>query len=70
MNTRYLRCSKCGKSDFPTNDQPGTSTLMRCPDCCKPYGSGDGERLSPPYADMCRDCCPTGHQTHGEVSKS
>lgn len=60
MNTRYIRCAKCGRADLPTKTQPGTSTTMRCPDCCEPIGT-EYDR----HATMCRECCPTGHQTHG-----
>ena len=64
-NTRYLRCAKCGAAATPRKYDPasgrlaetGTSTLMRCPDCA----SSDG------YANMCRACCPTGHQTHADA---
>lgn len=54
-NKKFLRCSKCGDSAFPTKTEVGTSTLMRCADCCAPTS---------PYATMCRLCCPTSHRTY------
>lgn len=61
-NKRYIRCAKCGRTDAPTKTNVGTSTLMRCPDC--------RESETVPYASMCRECCPTGHQTHGEAREA
>jgi len=57
---KYLTCFKCGKVDqtikgLATIIHVGTFDTMRCPSCCV----DDGTKL----ARMCRDCCPTGHQT-------
>jgi len=73
-NLRYLRCAKCGNPAFPhkaiikdgqviQQHETGTSTLMRCTDCCDPNNVSIPNNY---YATMCRDCCPTGHGTHGE----
>lgn len=67
-NTKYLICSKCGIGDLPTKGNPGTSTLMRCPDCDEHSKTECKEKCKPGYATMCRACCPTGHQTHGAAS--
>lgn len=69
MNTRYIRCAKCGKADLPTKAEPGTAFTMRCPDCCERIALTPGElargvKLNSPYATMCRECCPTAHGTH------
>lgn len=56
-----LVCTKCGKRDVSKPGHTGTSTVMRCPDCEGP----DGTPSLMGHASMCRDCCPTGHGTHG-----
>lgn len=55
----FVKCSKCGATDKPAKHphNTGTATIMRCEDCATPES---------PYATMCRNCCITGHGTHGE----
>lgn len=55
----FVTCAKCGKVDQTVKGYMmihiGTSITMRCPSCCVDDGTG--------LARMCRDCCPTGHET-------
>ena len=57
----WVRCQKCGKLDKSDKTKMphvvGTKTIMVCPDCADDNGK----------ASFCRDCCPTGHATRGEL---
>lgn len=61
MKQSWRICGKCGKVDRSWENQEafyvGTSTKMKCPDC------GDEETG---FAQLCRNCCPTGHGTHAD----
>jgi len=65
----WVKCAKCGRIDktemrlfskigesFCLKRHVGTKNTMKCVDCCDETG----------YAKLCRECCPTGHGTHGE----
>ena len=54
----HSKCKKCGKTDSIIK------TLV-CRDCDSPANLND---YGQPLANLCRDCCPTGHGTRKEDS--
>ena len=60
----YLRCKQCGKVDFGNKLNYGTQTDMTCQDCT----DGSTNKYGMELANMCRDCCPTGHGTHASIN--
>jgi hypothetical protein len=59
IKSKWLVCSKCGKTDKTDKNYIGTKDIMGCPDC----SNGKVNTYGRPVASMCRDCCPTGHRT-------
>ena len=60
MKKEWLVCNKCSKVDKTEKGYTGTQSHMVCEDC-----NIDARNIQNlPLAQMCRNCCPTGHGTH------